>query len=430
MGDSNACGGAPDGPAQQLNRYCHCMAVDRDRLAAALGLGDSAAALTGLLASHPYLFSDSALFVEQAQLRCMRRLIAAVERVVAMPAWQQRVLGDAHPHARVPSATAGLLLGYDFHLGPDGPRLIEINTNAGGALLHAALQQAQTACCDAVLPPQGQPAEQALAGMFLAEWQRARGAGAPALLAIVDDDPAGQFLYPEFARYAQLLRERGIDTVIADARELRVAGDALCLPDGRRVDFVYNRCTDFLLVEPGHAALAQAWREGLAVVTPGPRHWALYAAKPNLAILSDAGALAALGVAEDDIRTLVHFIPRTVLLHAGNADTLWQERNRWFFKPAAGYGSKAAYRGDKLTRGKWQEILASGDYVAQQLVPPGERMLQVDGQERPLKADVRNYVYDGEVLLCGARLYQGQTTNLRTPGGGLATVFATGDQNV
>lgn len=24
------------------------------------------------------------------------------------------------------------MMGFDFHLGPDGPRLIEINTNAGG----------------------------------------------------------------------------------------------------------------------------------------------------------------------------------------------------------------------------------------------------------------------------------------------------------
>ena len=28
---------------------------------------------------------------------------------------------------------AGFFMGYDFHLGPDGPRLIETNTNAGGA---------------------------------------------------------------------------------------------------------------------------------------------------------------------------------------------------------------------------------------------------------------------------------------------------------
>ena len=41
----------------------------------------------------------------------------------------------------------------------------------------------------------------------------------------------------------------------------------------------------------------------------------------------------------------------------------------------------------------------------------------------PLKADVRNYAYAGEVRLVAARLYQGQTTNFRTPGGGFAPVF-------
>jgi hypothetical protein len=36
---------------------------------------------------------------------------------------------------------------------------------------------------------------------------------------------------------------------------------------------------------------------------------------------------------------------------------------------------------------------------------------------------VRNYVYEGEVLLRAARLYEGQTTNFRTPGGGFAPVI-------
>ena len=43
----------------------------------------------------------------------------------------------------------------------------------------------------------------------------------------------------------------------------------------------------------------------------------------------------------------------------------------------------------------------------------------------PLKLDVRNYVYDGSVQLLAARLYQGQTTNMRTPGGGFAPVLTT-----
>ncbi|MCD6042842.1 MAG: hypothetical protein K0R40_2445, partial [Burkholderiales bacterium] len=90
-----------------------------------------------------------------------------------------------------------------------------------------------------------------------------------------------------------------------------------------------------------------------------------------------------------------------------------------FFKPATGYGSKAAYRGEKLTRRVWMEIL-QGDYVAQDLVAPSERRT---GPERSMKVDIRNYVYAGAVQLLAARLYQGQTTNFRTEGGGFAPVL-------
>jgi len=40
-----------------------------------------------------------------------------------------------------------------------------------------------------------------------------------------------------------------------------------------------------------------------------------------------------------------------------------------------------------------------------------------------LKFDLRDYVYDGRVQWLAARLYQGQTTNFRTPGGGFAPVY-------
>jgi hypothetical protein len=106
---------------------------------------------------------------------------------------------------------------------------------------------------------------------------------------------------------------------------------------------------------------------------------------------------------------------------AAEADRLWAARRRLFFKPAAGHGSRAAYRGEKLTRRVWGEILA-GTYVAQDLVPPSERRI---GPLASLKADVRNYVYDGQVQLLAARLYEGQTTNMRTAGGGFAPVLTT-----
>ncbi|ESY74056.1 hypothetical protein NKJ90_28960 [Mesorhizobium sp. M0051] len=50
-------------------------------------------------------------------------------------------------------------------------------------------------------------------------------------------------------------------------------------------------------------------------------------------------------------------------------------------------------------------------------------MIEIDGAPTPRKMDVRLYAYDGQVLVAAARLYQGQTTNFRTPGGGFAPVL-------
>ena len=115
-------------------------------------------------------------------------------------------------------------------------------------------------------------------------------------------------------------------------------------------------------------------------------------------------------------------IPHTEVVDPANAERLWRERHRLFFKPVAGFGGRAAYRGDKLTRRVWQEILA-GDYIAQALVTPGERVISDQEPAQVLKFDLRDYTYDGQVQWVAARLYQGQTTNFRTPGGGFAPVY-------
>jgi hypothetical protein len=155
------------------------------------------------------------------------------------------------------------------------------------------------------------------------------------------------------------------------------------------------------------------------VVTPHPQAHALYADKRNLSLLTDRALLQSWGVQPATLDVLQRGIPRTQVVMPADATRLWAERRGLFFKPAAGHGSKAAYRGEKLTRRVWDEILA-GRYVAQELVPPSERRI---GPDASLKADIRNYVYDGRVQLLAARLYQGQTTNMRTVGGGFAPVL-------
>lgn len=413
-------------PISVLNQACHCITFDEQRLRALLEAGPATAGVyRSIRENQPNLFSASPVFVAREDLARMRAVIAAVEAAVRTAGFRDRALALAPPIARSDHGPRGVFLGYDFHLGPAGAQLIEINTNAGGGLLNAVLGRAQRACCDevgaAVAGVPGGDVEAAFVAMFRAEWAHQRGAAPLRRVAIVDDDPPAQYLYPEFRLFQQLFRVAGLEALIADPRSLRHANGALSA-EGAPVDLVYNRLTDFTLAGDACAALAAAYAAGDVVVTPNPRHYALYADKRHLAALSDPPQLRAWGVDEASVAALAAGVPATRLVDAADAEALWAARRQYFFKPIDGYGSRAAYRGDKLTRGTWAQILAR-PYVAQRLVPPSERTILLDGREQPLKLDLRAYVYDGALQLVAARLYQGQTTNFRTAGGGFAPVF-------
>jgi len=410
--------------AAVLNRGCACISVDHEALRHALEAGEGSVSHADLLATRPHLFSDSMVFVGEAHLQRMADTIAAIERVIALPAYRERVLAYAPPIARYAPKAPGVFLGYDFHLGADGSKLIEINTNAGGGLLNAKLLRAQRACCGpvAAMMPELMTVEDDFLAMFRCEWRLARGARPLRRIAIVDDAPAAQYLAPEFELFRELFEADGIAAVVVSPDALSFDGESLCC-DGQAIDLVYNRLTDFALEAAPYAALREAYLADAVLLTPHPQAHAFYADKRNLVALTDAAWLAAIGVDSADRELLLSGIPRTEEVAPQDAAAFWSSRKQWFFKPAAGFGSKAAYRGDKLTKRVFEEI-SRGGYIAQALVPPSERRLLVDGVEQDLKLDLRNYVYQGVVQLVSARLYQGQTTNFRTPGGGFAAVFS------
>ena len=163
-------------------------------------------------------------------------------------------------------------------------------------------------------------------------------------------------------------------------------------------------------------------RIGEVVVTPSPREHHLLADKKRLAVFSSAERLRGLGVAEGDAAFLAEIVPETHRLEDIPLEKAWRERRDWVFKPATAFGSRGVYRGDKISRRKFDEIAAAGGFVAQRAVAPGE--LEVPTAEGPqrMKFDVRAYAYRDEILLLGARVYQGQVTNLRTPGGGFSAI--------
>ncbi len=407
---------------EDLNRDCFCLSVDPQALHAQL---DAILAADGvpasMMTSHPNLFSALPFYVSRHHLDQVAKLVIAIEAVSATPAFQTAVMAWAPPIARFDPGSPGGLLGFDVHLDPDGPRLIEINTNPGGALLNAMLGQAQRMCMPQLTasPTDASGVAAQVLDVMLTEWRLQRGDAALRVVAIVDEAPEEQYLYPEFVLYRDLLRKHGYEPAICSPADLVYRDQRLWL-NGSVVDFVYNRLTDFSFEHPTSEPLRAAYLNNAVVVSPHPRAHAMYADKRNLSLLCDRNFLLTTGVDQSTVDLLLAGVPTTIQVTPSNREAMWERRRQLFFKPAAGFGSKASYRGDKLTHRVWEQI-GQGEYVAQEIVRPSER--NVATNSTPLKVDLRSYAYRGEVLLYAARMYQGQTTNFRTRGGGFAPVL-------
>jgi hypothetical protein len=422
-------GASPASASARLNDRCHCVSLDIHALHAALASALGTPKLVALVEERcPFLFAARPVFISAEHTSRMEEVVRAVESVIELPAYREHVLSGAPAIARHdPGGARGVFLGYDFHLRGDDIGLIEINTNAGGAMLNAVMAQAHRACSLdteqlATAAAAGAIFESRIIDMFRQEWTRAGRAAPLKTIAIVDTDPAQQYLYAEFLLFQRLFGRHGIQALIADPSELTVH-DGVLMCGHVAIDLVYNRLTDFMLTDPSSAAIREAYLHNAIVLTPHPQAHALYADKRNLALLGDDSQLANMGV-PDEVRAILrrHLLATRVVARA-DAEHLWSERRQLFFKPRAGYGSRAAYRGDKVTKRVWEEIL-SGDYVAQALMAPGERSIR--GQQNPtsLKFDLRVYAYGAASQWIAARVYQGQTTNFRTPEGGFAPVYS------
>ena len=177
---------------ERFNRNCFCITLDRAALGAAL---DHEAADTGFyeafIKSRSHLFSNVPVFLSRSAIAEMGGIVDAIEAATKLPGYRDTVLAWAPEISQQDFGPAGALMGYDFHLDSDGPKLIEVNTNAGGAFLNALLAKAQKACCaeleQGLLVARDDDFETRVVAMFGDEWRRQRGAGSPRRIAIVDD---------------------------------------------------------------------------------------------------------------------------------------------------------------------------------------------------------------------------------------------------
>ena len=174
----------------------------------------------------------------------MLEFARVIHRLKRNPAWLAALEAELPPAARIRPDQPSLLMGYDFHRTDRGPRLIEINNNAGGLFSRGEwLPQPEWEAWEGSLTDR-------LLAMFPSRWRA---------IAIMDEAISGQRMYPEMAAYAALLERDGRRAWLLSPEEIAAEADGL-YHRGARIDAIYNRHTDFYLESEGLAHIrAPRW---------------------------------------------------------------------------------------------------------------------------------------------------------------------------
>ncbi len=299
--------------------------------------------------------------------------------------------------AHIKTTWPSVLMGYDFHLTPDGPKLIEINNNAGGLYIGDGrwLPQPDISTLQGSL-------ESRLVSMFHADWQ---------VIAIMDEDVTDQFMYPEMQAYAELLKESGREVLLLNPEDLRLGAGGLCAGD-LHIDAIYNRHTDFYLNNSELKHIRAAYEWGEVALNPHPRSYALIGDKSRMVDWWERGLLEVC-LSPEAVNLIRAVTPETYLLADMDTEAAWAERKRYVFKPSARHGGKGVVIGSNMSRKRFDSFDPE-ETIMQQFVPPSS----VEVGERSMKLDIRLYMHGANLIALAGRVWRGQLTNFREEGSG------------
>lgn len=303
----------------------------------------------------------------------------------------QHLIKDYEKYGLRKPDNLGVCNSFDYHVVDNEKiKLIEMNTNAAFLALGLELYDFYKKTTHTDFN------SQSLADMFKTD---AAKAGIDLqTLTIMDDKPSEQRLFIEFLVFKSLLEKNNLNVDIKDISE-------------KQSGYIYNRYTDFYLSEDKSATLKQQFNDQDIQLSPNPYEYFLLADKKRMLDWQN----------QTDIKC-----PDSLLkiydLGKEDKDYIWSQRKNLFFKPKNSFGSKQVYKGHGISRGMFDSFYGES-MIAQELAPPSETSITLpDNTSIKMKYDLRCYAYDGHLQLVIARLYQGQTTNLKTFGGGFAIV--------
>lgn len=337
-------------------------------------------------------------FQVQLETSLIEQIKTEIKQYWNLRHWGEKHISEKYNHfgLRKP-ANYSACMSYDFHFSREKKlELIEINTNAAFLALGLELYSFWK-----LKPVDPEFSEKNLVEMFKNEIRLVGKKSAKPSVAIFDEKPNQQRLYAEFLLFKNLFAQFDVSSEIVDLSESS---------NLKNFDLVYNRYTDFYLQNESSKKLKELFNAKDIELSPHPWEYFLLADKQRLIDWN----------LQTDVQKPSSLLPVFDLATTVRED-IWLQRKNLFFKPKNSYGGKQAYRGSSISRKAFDSIY-NNEFVAQKISPPSE--IEVHYQENNLKFkyDLRCYAYQDQLQLIIARLYQGQTTNLATAGGGFACV--------
>ena len=327
----------------------------------------------------------------------------------------------------------------DAFLTPQGPRFIEINSDApagfgyGDRMARLVSQLPVFRAFARETPVSYHASDDGLVRAVAARWREAGGTGRPRI-AIVDWADVKTRADQEILREA--FAARGFDCFLADPRETDVRGGRLHGPGGP-VDLVYRRAVLSELVERGDEvkAFLGAYRHRLCPFVNSLR-CRLSEDKAFFAILTDE---AFAHLMSDDERALVaRALPWTRRVeerktHRDGAVVdlvphVIDHRESLVLKPAHDYGGRSVFLGSETAPAEWEKAvraaLASPWVVQERVSIPEEPFPVLDGDALsfvPLKVNANPFYVLGEAAGAVTRASRSSVINVSAGGGSVPT---------
>jgi uncharacterized circularly permuted ATP-grasp superfamily protein len=243
--------------------------------------------------------------------------------------------------------------------------------------------------------------------------------------------PDQEILREEFAR-------RGLDTILADPRELDIAKGRL-VASGQPIDLVYRRTviSEVLAIEKDAPAFFEAYAKGLAVFVNSFRCY-LSEDKAFFAILTDERFAPLLS--EGERAFVATYVPwtrkvedRKTEWQGRTIDLLpWLDRNRerLVLKPTHGYGGENVVVGSSVDDHRWsgavQTASSKGGWIVQERVEiPEEEFPVFDANGsldfESLKVNTNPFYVGGAEVGAVTRISRDAVINVSAGGGSVPT---------